>query len=179
MIKVTFKNNSLIFFMSHPFNKRIARKKCQHATIFCTTSSSSSSSSHVSHFTTTIFFSSKKERKLCFISNVRELSSRTSTRKIFLLEQVGHSTLSFARMRNFFLCVSFSHFLLAIHPKNLCFFGVFSLSLILFYVHICMCVICSINFILMMMEEILIKERSSMTLIAKNSLSIFFLSCPQ
>lgn len=108
---------------------------------FCTTSSLSSSS-HVSHFTAIIFSSKKRKKIMLHFEWERAFISNIYTKDIFAW--VGRSFNSiFRSYAKLFLCISFSHFLLAIHPKIfVLFWSFFSLSLsflILFYVRMYVC----------------------------------------
>lgn len=138
--RVTSKSYSSIFFMSHPFNKRIAmeHEKMPACNNFCTTSSLSSSS-HVSHFTAIIFSSKKRKKIMLHFEWERAFISNIYTKDIFAW--VGRSFNSiFRSYAKLFLCISFSHFLLAIHPKIfVLFWSFFSLFLILFYVRMYVC----------------------------------------
>lgn len=129
--RITSKSYSSIFFMSHPFNKRIAmeHEKMPACNNFCTTSSLSSSS-HVSHFTAIIFSSKKRKKIMLHFEWERAFISNIYTKDIFAW--VGRSFNSiFRSYAKLFLCISFSHFLLAIHPK-ICAFLEFFLSLSIF-----------------------------------------------
>lgn len=115
------------------------------------------------------FFFIRKERKLCFISSE---SFHLYTKDIFAW--VGRSFNSISRSHAKLFRVSFSHFL---HPKFVLFWSFFSLSIFLFnfYVRMYVCYMLNQFHIDDDGRNINIKERSSMTLIAKNSLSIYFL----
>lgn len=107
---------------------------------FCTTSSSSSSS-HVSHFTA-ITFSSKKKKENYASFRVRESFHLEHLHERYFCLSRSVIQLYLSLVCETFFVYFFLSFSSRYTPENLCFFGVFFLSLsflILFYVRMYVC----------------------------------------